>query len=71
MVVIILFESCVVLDGNQTRCQKKNITDMFESCVVLDGNQTYFEFDEEQWLFESCVVLDGNQTERMAKVLVY
>ena len=35
-----MFESCVVLDGNQTLCFKSLAYMGFESCVVLDGNQT-------------------------------
>ena len=34
------FESCVVLDGNQTMNPKAMNHLQFESCVVLDGNQT-------------------------------
>ena len=34
------FESCVVLDGNQTDGAGRQGRTRFESCVVLDGNQT-------------------------------
>ena len=34
------FESCVVLDGNQTPATTTLLSVLFESCVVLDGNQT-------------------------------
>ena len=34
------FESCVVLDGNQTTMYGLPQFWQFESCVVLDGNQT-------------------------------
>ena len=34
------FESCVVLDGNQTGRAMRAWETQFESCVVLDGNQT-------------------------------
>ena len=34
------FESCVVLDGNQTDANRITSLTLFESCVVLDGNQT-------------------------------
>ena len=34
------FESCVVLDGNQTFLDPSYVHALFESCVVLDGNQT-------------------------------
>ena len=37
-----MFESCVVLDGNQTRGLNSHCIDLFESCVVLDGNQTEY-----------------------------
>ena len=56
------FESCVVLDGNQTRGAVWYRTLEFESCVVLDGNQTFLDPSYVHALFESCVVLDGNQT---------
>ena len=38
--LIRVFESCVVLDGNQTQVEDDARADAFESCVVLDGNQT-------------------------------
>ncbi len=34
-----LFESCVVLDGNQAVNASHPSQLVFESCVVLDGNQ--------------------------------
>ena len=34
------FESCVVLEGNQTGTEATTAISMFESCVVLEGNQT-------------------------------
>ena len=38
------FESCVVLDGNQTTCGRCAPDAQFESCVVLDGNQTIEQY---------------------------
>ena len=35
------FESCVVLEGNQTKAAIYIHDIEFESCVVLEGNQTY------------------------------
>ena len=57
-----LFESCVVLDGNQTANAHREVVRWFESCVVLDGNQTLDAAARTYRKFESCVVLDGNQT---------
>lgn len=34
------FESCVVLDGSQTRPHAVRDKEQFECCVVLDGSQT-------------------------------
>ena len=36
-----MFESNVVLEGNQTRYIKVNSYQRFESNVVLEGNQTF------------------------------
>ena len=38
-----MFESCVVLDGSQTRNYLEGKALLFESCVVLDGSQTFAE----------------------------
>ena len=36
----LVFESCVVLDGDKTMCSPPAISSAFESCVVLDGDKT-------------------------------
>ena len=36
----VVFESCVVLDGDKTRTGQSNDRRRFESCVVLDGDKT-------------------------------
>ena len=64
------FESCVVLDGNQTESIGTIDADGFESCVVLDGNQTAWSEDWRAREFESCVVLDGNQTYIASPILI-
>ena len=56
------FESCVVLEGNQTQVKHTAICAEFESCVVLEGNQTTWLSSVNAARFESCVVLEGNQT---------
>ena len=56
------FESCVVLEGNQTKEYSGRFRAGFESCVVLEGNQTDPNARETWIEFESCVVLEGNQT---------
>ena len=57
-----MFESRVVLDGNQTGYQNHKAWQGFESRVVLDGNQTLRRSGNARPRFESRVVLDGNQT---------
>ena len=57
-----LFESRVVLDGNQTSSGNATVLHKFESRVVLDGNQTKDWRVNQCGEFESRVVLDGNQT---------
>ena len=57
-----LFESRVVLDGNQTCPVCRVLHVAFESRVVLDGNQTKRLDIKTAGGFESRVVLDGNQT---------
>ena len=56
------FESCVVLDGSQTKKNPAIWFILFESCVVLDGSQTSAQLVQLPFEFESCVVLDGSQT---------
>ena len=63
------FESCVVLDGNQTGLIGSPLQYSFESCVVLDGNQTCRCTPRGWRRFESCVVLDGNQTNKILNYL--
>ena len=36
----VMFESCVVLDGDKTITEMDHTDNMFESCVVLDGDKT-------------------------------
>ena len=36
----LLFESCVVLDGDKTMVPAFASVRLFESCVVLDGDKT-------------------------------
>ena len=50
-----MFESCVVLDGNQTVLSLPSAYILFESCVVLDGNQTDVVLAVDDVEFESCV----------------
>ena len=37
---MIMFESCVVLDGNESGALCACRALLFESCVVLDGNES-------------------------------
>ena len=50
-----MFESCVVLDGNQSKNRFLRNRFPFESCVVLDGNQSLSRHIELTRQFESCV----------------
>ena len=58
----ILFESCVVLDGDKTSPVASAVSSSFESCVVLDGDKTIPGMCGSTARFESCVVLDGDKT---------
>ena len=58
----VLFESCVVLDGDKTLLGNPDTAQRFESCVVLDGDKTGTVAHAAFSQFESCVVLDGDKT---------
>ena len=57
-----MFESCVVLDGDKTAACIRLDHAQFESCVVLDGDKTAHVQRINGGGFESCVVLDGDKT---------
>ena len=56
------FESCVVLEGNQSPGCARSQHGWFESCAVLEGNQSPDQRHARNRQFESCVVLEGNQS---------
>ncbi len=56
-----MFESSVILYGNQTCTREACSLYPFESSVILYGNQTDADTDEYVQAFESSVILYGNQ----------
>ena len=60
LIVASMFESSVILNGNQTGCRGAGGTQWFESSVILNGNQTVGVEVRSMRTFESSVILNGN-----------
>ena len=64
LIVSYVFESNVVLEGNQILSTPYFLATAFESNVVLEGNQTTFRYKQFYHVFESNVVLEGIKPRR-------
>ena len=64
-----MFQSCVILDSNETRWKNKLYTSTFQSCVILDSNETGHNMRDDSMLFQSCVILDSNETDQYYRII--
>ena len=63
-----MFESSVILDGNNAITAPLILGLAFESSVILDGNNALFFINHTFLQFESSVILDGNNADVDIKI---